>query len=212
MHQLALLLDLILDTAIVKRKEKFQFIKVKIFKEKIPNCSRFSCRFNRCEHIIDILVKCMSVFLLLISTLIPDWWVHSIIIFYFNNSQHSGKVLDLAFTSNALGNLSWNLNFMHFLTLTFPHFLLFFQNHIVTLRSNKEPSPSSFKQIFSEIIKMHCWFLKILFSTSNWPISTKLGTMHYYIKFLKGRYKGPDKEIWLFSCCHYCLLVKMLLS
>jgi hypothetical protein len=83
------------------------------------------------------------------------------------NLQHSGKVLDLAFTSKTLGSISRNHNFMYtsiFFSVSFRHFLLLFQNHIAifkqtwhnaTLRSNKEPRPSSRKEISSEIIEMH---------------------------------------------------------
>jgi hypothetical protein len=114
----------------------------------------WGCCICLCEHIIDIhaLLKCMSISLLLyFNTWLMGPQHHKSL----RNSQHSGKVLDLAFTSKTLGNLSWDLHIMYFLTVTFPYFLFLFQNriaifkqtwHNATLRSNKEPRLSSSKE------------------------------------------------------------------
>jgi hypothetical protein len=131
-YQLALSQDAILNTSI-KRKEKFQFIKV----------DSQLCRFNRCEHIIDRLVKCMSISLLLhFNTWLMGPQHHNILF----NSQHSGKVLhvDLAFTSKSFGNLSWNLNFMYFLT-KLPTFFIRFPKSHCHFQTNVAQCNSEFK-------------------------------------------------------------------
>jgi hypothetical protein len=104
---------------------------------------------------------------------IPDWWVHmySVITFY------SIKVLGLAFTSKTSSDYSWKLNFMYFLTVTFPLFYSF--SKIILSFYNKHGTVQLCVQIRDSVFSEIMTFKNLVFY-NQCSISIKLGTKYYY--------------------------------
>ena len=125
------------------------------------------------------------------------------------NSQHSGKVLDLAFTSKTLGN-ELRPPFHVFSDCNLPKFLFLFQNriaifkqtwHNATLRSNKEPRLSSSKKTLMTFWKYLVFYNQYANFNQTWDKALSY-------QFFERKIQGPCKEIWLL---HFTFLLLPLL-